>query len=54
MPCRGLPDGGQDSKPQKFKNSMIEKMGEFLESFSDRNLFNDDLLAGFVDRPDMS
>jgi hypothetical protein len=37
--------GAEDGKPKKFKNSMMEKMGEFLESFSNRNLFNDDLVA---------
>ncbi len=29
---------------------MMEKMGEFLESFGDRNLFNDDKLAALVDQ----
>ncbi len=28
---------------------MLEKMGEFLDSFGDRNLFNDDKLAQLVD-----
>src|SRR5271157_1826168 len=40
--------GEEDGKPKKFKNSMMEKMGEFLDSFSDRNLFNDDKLAALV------
>jgi hypothetical protein len=42
--------GEEDGKPKKFKNSMMEKMGEFLESFSDRNLFDDDKLAELVDQ----
>ncbi len=42
--------GAEDGKPKKFKNSMMEKMGEFLESFGDRNLFNDDKLAALVDQ----
>ena len=42
--------GEEDGKPKKFKNSMMEKMGEFLESFGDRNLFNDDKLAEMVDQ----
>jgi hypothetical protein len=33
--------GEEYGTPKKFKNSMMEKMGEFLESFSDHNLFND-------------
>jgi len=42
--------GEEEGKPKKFKNSMREKMGEFLEFFSDRNLFNDDKLTKFVDQ----
>jgi len=42
--------GEEDGKPKKFKNSMMEKISEFLESFSDRNLFNDDKLAELVDQ----
>jgi len=42
--------GEEDGKPKKFKNSMMEKMGEFLDSFGDRNLFNDDKLAELVDQ----
>ena len=37
-----------DGKPKIFKNSMIEKTQEFLDSFTSRNLFNDDSLAGLV------
>jgi len=32
---------------------MKEKMGEFLESFGDRNLFADDKLAELVDQAGM-
>jgi hypothetical protein len=42
--------GEEDGKPKKFKNSMMEKMGQFLDSFSDRNLFADDKLAELVDQ----
>jgi len=42
--------GEEDGRPKKFKNSMMEKMGEFLESFGDRNLFADDKLAELVDQ----
>jgi hypothetical protein len=42
--------GEEDGKPKKFKNSMMDKMGEFLESFGDRNLFADDKLAELVDQ----
>jgi len=42
--------GEEDGKTKKFKNSMMEKMGEFLESFGDRNLFCDDKLAELVDQ----
>jgi len=34
--------GEEEGKPKKFKNSRREKMGKFLESVSDLNLFNDD------------
>jgi hypothetical protein len=39
-----------DGKPKNFKNSMREKMGEFLESFSHRNLFDNEKLAELVDQ----
>lgn len=42
--------GEEDGKPKKFKNSMMEKMGGFLESFGDRNLFADEKLAELVDQ----
>lgn len=42
--------GEQDGKPKKFKNSMMEKMGEFLNTFGDRNLFDDEKLAALVDQ----
>ena len=42
--------GEEDGKPKKFKNSMMVKMGEFLESFGDRNLFNDAKLAELFDQ----
>jgi hypothetical protein len=42
--------GEQDGKPQKLQNSMMEKMGEFPDPFSDRNLLDDDLLAELVDQ----
>jgi hypothetical protein len=42
--------GEVDGKPKKFKNSMMEKMSEFLESFGDRNLFCDEKLAELVDQ----
>jgi hypothetical protein len=39
-----------DGKPNNFKNSMMEKIGEFLESFSHRNLFDNAKLAELVDQ----
>ncbi|MGA2228960.1 MAG: DUF3150 domain-containing protein [Syntrophobacteraceae bacterium] len=42
--------GEEDGKPKKFKNSMMEKMSEFLDSFGDRNLFCDEKLAELVDQ----
>jgi len=42
--------GEQDGKPKRFQSSMLEKMGEFLDSFGDRNLFNDEKLAALVDQ----
>ncbi len=41
--------GEEDGKPKRFQASMLEKMGEFLDSFGDRNLFDDDKLAELVD-----
>jgi hypothetical protein len=42
--------GEQDGKPKKFKNSMMEKMGDFLDSFGERNIFNDNKLSELVDQ----
>ena len=42
--------GEQDGKPKRFQSSMLEKMAEFLDSFGDRNLFDDDKLAELVDQ----
>jgi hypothetical protein len=42
--------GEEDGKPKRFRSSMLEKMNEFLDSFDDRNLFNDERLAELVGR----
>lgn len=42
--------GEEDGKPKRFQASMLDKMGEFLDSFGDRNLFSDDKLAELVDQ----
>jgi hypothetical protein len=42
--------GEEDGKPKRFQASMLDKMGEFLDSFGDRNLFRDDKLAELVDQ----
>ncbi len=42
--------GNEDGKPKKFKNCMVEKMQEFLDSFDSRNLFDDRSLAELVDQ----
>jgi hypothetical protein len=42
--------GEEDGKPKRFQASMLDKMGEFLDSFGDRNLFADDKLAELVDQ----
>jgi len=42
--------GEEDGKPKRFKSSMIDKMHEFLATFDDRNLFDDDVLANLVNR----
>ena len=34
--------GEEDGKPKRFQASMLDKMGEFLDTFSDRNLFQDE------------
>ena len=40
--------GEEDGKPKRFKSSMVQKMHDFLDSFEDRNLFNDESLAQLV------
>jgi len=42
--------GEEDGKPKRFQTSMLDKMGEFLDSFGDRNLFADDKLEALVDQ----
>jgi hypothetical protein len=42
--------GEEDGKPKRFQASMLDKMGEFLDSFGDRNLFADEKLAELVDQ----
>jgi hypothetical protein len=42
--------GEEDGKPKRFQASMLDKMGDFLESFGDRNLFHDEQLAALVDQ----
>ena len=39
-----------EGKPKIFKNCMLEKVQAFLDSFSGRNLFQDDQLAGLVEQ----
>jgi len=40
--------GEQDGKPKRFKSSMLQKMHDFLDSFDEMNLFNDESLADLV------
>lgn len=42
--------GEEDGKPKRFQTSMLDKMGEFLDSFGDRNLFADEKLTELVDQ----
>jgi hypothetical protein len=42
--------GEEDGKPKRFQASMLDKMGEFLDSFGDRNLFHDEKLSALVDQ----
>ncbi len=39
-----------EGKPKIFKNCMLSKVRAFLDSFSGRNLFQDDQLAGLVEQ----
>ena len=39
-----------EGKPKVFKNCMVEKVQAFLDSFQGRNLFQDDELAGLVQK----
>lgn len=39
-----------DGKPKKFKESMIANFKEFLETFQDRNITDDEQLAGLVEK----
>lgn len=40
--------GDKDGKPKQFKGSMVEKMNDFLENFSTRNIFQDNELSELV------
>jgi hypothetical protein len=40
--------GNDDGSPKKFKDCMVQKMHDFLDSFSSRNLFDDQGLAELV------
>ena len=42
--------GSKDGKPKKLQSSMVNKLNEFLESFDDRNFFNDDRLTELVEQ----
>jgi hypothetical protein len=42
--------GKDDGKAKRFRFSMVERLREFVESFSDRNLFQDELLEGLVEQ----
>ena len=46
----GRLSGEEDGKPKRFKASMIDKLHEFLATFDDRNLFDDDVLANLVSK----
>lgn len=42
--------GEEDGKPKRFQASMLDKMGEFLDSFGNRNPFAHDKPAELVDQ----
>ncbi len=42
--------GTKDGKPKRLQSSMVNKLNEFLESFDDRNFFNDDRLTELVEQ----
>lgn len=42
--------GGSDGKPKVIRSSMLNKLNEFLESFQNRNLFEDDKLAELIEQ----
>jgi hypothetical protein len=40
---------GEDGKPKTFKNTMLENLNEFLETFSAKNVTGDEKLAALMD-----
>lgn len=42
--------GNADGKPKSFKSSMLNKFNEFLDSFGDRNIFDDARLSELVNQ----
>jgi len=41
-------NGNGSKKPKTIKSNMVNRINEFLDSFSDRNLFNDEQLSELV------
>lgn len=46
----GRLSGNADGRPKKIRASMLENLREFLDSFDNRNLFEDDRLADLVNQ----
>lgn len=42
--------GAEDGKPKTIKGSMLMKVNDFLDSFNNRNLFNDEQLAALIEQ----
>ena len=43
-------NGDNDGKPKNFKSNMLNKIREFLDTFGDRNVFEDEKLTALADQ----
>jgi len=43
-------NGNGDGRPKVFRSNMVNRINEFLDGFQDRNLFQDEKLAGLVEQ----
>ncbi len=42
--------GGEDGRPRRLREAAVDNLRQFLDSFANRNIFEDDTLSELVDR----